>query len=283
MTPEAVMAQHARSFAPATRLLPRSDRLRIARLYALCRSIDDIADEIGGQIGRDRLLNLHDDLYRPTPRDHLSIEARDLFNGCPLGLDAFAILVMTTAEDTAETCLPDCATLDAYCMGVAGTVGVMICALFDIDEAHHTKAADLGKAMQISNICRDVAEDARIGRRYLPFSLCPHGPEDIIVGDQAALSAAEAAMANLLDRADGLYWSGHLGLAALPWRLRLAVAAAAAMYAGIGTELRRRHFQPLAGRAVVPVARKAALAVGAVSREILQIRRGKSRAKHAST
>jgi phytoene synthase len=283
MTPEAVMAQHARSFAPATRLLPRSDRLRIARLYALCRSIDDIADEIGGQIGRDRLLNLHDDLYRPTPRDHLSIEARDLFNGCPLGLDAFAILVMTTAEDTAETCLPDCATLDAYCMGVAGTVGVMICTLFDVDTAHHARAADLGKAMQLSNICRDVAEDARIGRRYLPFALCPHGPEDIIAGDPAALRAAEAAMAKLLDRADGLYRSGHSGLAALPWRLRLAVAAAAAMYAGIGSELRRRHFQPLAGRAVVPVARKAALAVDAVRREILQTRSSKNRQKHART
>lgn len=283
MNTEGLMVQHARTFAPAARLLPRPDRRRVARLYTLCRNIDDIADEIGGQIGRDRLLKLHDDLYRPTPRDHLGAEARDLFNDSPLGLDALAILVITTAEDTAETCLPDCAVLDAYCMGVAGTVGVMICTLFDVDKAYHAKAADLGKAMQLSNICRDVAEDARIGRRYLPFALCPYGPEDIIAGDPAALSAAEAAMARLLDRADGLYRSGHLGLAALPWRLRLAVAAAAAMYAGIGTELRRRHFQPLAGRAVVPVARKAALAVDAVSREIFQIRSDKNRSNHAST
>jgi phytoene synthase len=55
------------------------------------------------------------------------------------------------------------------------------------------------------------------------------------------------------------------------------------MYAGIGSELRRRHFQPLAGRAVVPVARKAALAVDAVRREILQTRSSKNRQKHART
>jgi phytoene synthase len=282
MTPEAVMAQHARSFAPAARLLPRADRRRIARLYAVCRSIDDIADEIGGQIGRDRLLKLHDDLFRPTPCDHLAVEARDLFNNRTLGLDALANLVATAAEDTAETCLPDHASLDAYCMGVAGTVGVMVCVLFDIDKTYHRKAADLGKAMQLSNICRDVAEDARIGRRYLPFNLCPYPPEAIAAGDPAALNAAEAVMATLLDQADDLYLSGQSALAVLPWRLRLAVAAAAAMYAGIGTELRRRHFQPLAGRAVVPVARKAALATGAISREVFQSCNVESRSKHAS-
>ena len=282
MTPEAVMARHARSFAPAARLLPRKDRRRIARLYALCRSIDDIADEIGGQIGRNLLLNLHDDLYLPTAPDRLAVEARDLFGNRALGLDALANLIATAAEDTAETCLPDNASLDTYCMGVAGTVGVMVCVLFDIDKIHHGKAADLGKAMQLSNICRDVAEDARIGRRYLPYNLCPYPPEAIVSGDPAALTAAEFAMATLLDQADNLYLSGQAALGVLPWRLRLAVAAAAAMYAGIGTELRRRHFQPLAGRAIVPTARKVVLATGAVSSEIFQTHNGESRSKHAN-
>ena len=52
MTPEAIMAYHARSFAPAARLLAKHDRLLVARLYVLCRTIDDIADEIGGPIGQ---------------------------------------------------------------------------------------------------------------------------------------------------------------------------------------------------------------------------------------
>jgi len=75
MNPEAIMAYHARSFAPAARLLSRPDRLLIARLYALCRTIDDIADEIGGPIGHDRLQTLYDDLGRSDPRDSLAIEA----------------------------------------------------------------------------------------------------------------------------------------------------------------------------------------------------------------
>lgn len=283
MNPEALMAQHARSFAPAARLLARSDRLRIARLYALCRSIDDIADEIGGDVGLDRLSKLHSDLGHPAPCDHLAVEAQDLFRDRPLGLGALADLVAMATKDTGDTCLVDSASLDAYCMGVAGTVGVMVCTLFDIDKTHHSKAADLGKAMQLSNICRDVAEDARVGRRYLPFDLCPYPPEAIVAGDPAALDAAETAMTSLLDQADDLYRSGKSALGVLPWRLRLAVAVAAAMYAGIGTELRRRHFQPLAGRAVVPVARRAVLAVDAVSREILQTRSVKNRQKHAST
>lgn len=275
------MAQHARSFAPAARLLPRSDRLRIARLYALCRSIDDIADEIGGVVGLNRLSELHSDLGHPAPRDHLAVEAQDLFRDRPLGLSALADLVAMAGKDTGDTCLSDSASLDAYCMGVAGTVGVMVCTLFDIDKTHHPKAADLGKAMQLSNICRDVAEDARLGRRYLPFDLCPYPPETIVAGDPAALEAAETAMASLLDQADDLYRSGKSALGALPWRLRLAVAVAAAMYAGIGTELRLRRLQPLAGRAVVPVARKAVLAAGAISREIFESRNRKSRPKHA--
>jgi phytoene synthase len=282
MNPEMIMAQHARSFAPAARLLLKRDRLLVARLYALCRTIDDIADDIGGPVAYDRLCKLQDDLYRWSPRDHLAVEAQDLFRGKPLGLDAFAILVATAASDTGDTCISDLKSLDAYCMGVAGTVGVMICSIFDIDEIHHQKAADLGKAMQLSNICRDIADDARAGRRYLPLTLCPHTPEDIAAGIPEALEDAEAAMAQLLDEADNLYLSGRSALPALPLRLRLAVASASAMYAGIGTELRRRNYKPLAGRAIVPFRRKAALAVGAILGETLRKSKSNRGADRAS-
>jgi phytoene synthase len=143
----------------------------------------------------------------------------------------------------------------------------MMCALFKIDEKWHRPAADLGKAMQLTNICRDVAEDARAGRRYLPFSHCPFPPDAIAEGKPDAVAAAMVAMARLLDRADGLYRSASTGLMALPFRLRLAVAAASAMYAGIGTELHRRNYAPLMGRAIVSGPLKARLALGAVVQE----------------
>jgi phytoene synthase len=271
MTPEATMAYHARSFAPAARLLARPDRLRVARLYTLCRTIDDIADEIGGQVGRDALQMLHDALGQTEAKGLLATEAQDLFAGRPEGLAALRDLIAAAAADTGPTCIADDTTLDAYCMGVAGTVGVMICALFDIERRWHRAAADLGMAMQLTNICRDVAEDASAGRRYLPFSSCPFPPHAIASGAPDAVNAAETSMARLLDRADGLYRSGHNGLIALPARLRLAVAAAAAMYGGIGSELRHRNFAPLSGRAIVPVGRKAVLAASAVARETARL------------
>ena len=273
MSPEEIMAYHARSFAPAARFLPPKDRLLIARLYVLCRTIDDIADEIGGSVGHLQLSKLHEDLWRSDPNSRLGIEARDLFKDRPLGLSALENLVSTAATDTEATLIDNSAELDTYCMGVAGTVGVMVCTIFDIEEAYHTKAANLGKAMQLTNICRDVEEDAKNGRRYLPFTLCPHSPEDIAAGVPAAVAAAEAAMAILLDQSDDLYGSGRSALAALPLRLRLAVTSAAAMYEGIGTELRRRNFQPLLGRAIVTKERKIILAVAAVIGELIQKRK----------
>ena len=283
MSPEATMARHARSFAPAARILSQPDRARVARLYVLCRTIDDIADEIGGDVGRTELETLHADLERPDTTSLLAVEGRALFTGRPDGMDALRQLVAAAAADTGRTCIADDKALDTYCMGVAGTVGVMICALFDIDRRWHIAAADLGKSMQLTNICRDVAEDARVGRRYLPFSQCPYPPDAIAAGRPDAIAATTASMAHLLHRADDFYRSGRQGFVALPVRLRLAVASASAMYAGIGTELRRRDYAPLLGRAVVPVERKVGLVVAALVRETTQTLKLEVRSTHVRT
>jgi len=283
MSTEATMARHARSFAPAARILSQPDRVRVARLYVLCRTIDDIADEIGGDVGRAELETLHADLERSDTTSLLAVEGRALFTGRPDGMDALRQLVAAAAADTGRTCIADDNALDTYCMGVAGTVGVMICALFNIDRRWHKAAADLGKAMQLTNICRDVGEDARAGRRYLPYPRCPYPPDAIAAGAPDAIAAATASMAHLLDRADDLYRSGRHGLVALPIRLRLAVAAAAAMYAGIGTELRLRNYAPLQGRAVVPVDRKVRLVFGALVRQATQTLKSEGTSAHVRT
>jgi len=277
------MAYHARSFAPATRLLAPPDRARVARLYTLCRTIDDIADKIGGKVGRNKLQTLHADLEHADAKGLLAAEAHSLFSGRPEGLAALRDLVAAAAADTESTCIADDDALDDYCMGVAGTVGVMICALFDVDRRWHRAAADLGKAMQLTNICRDVAEDAKAGRRYLPFSSCPFPPHDIASGAPVAVDAAQATMARLLDRADYLYCSGQNGLIALPVRLRLAVVSAAALYAAIGTVLRHRNYSPLHERAVVPVGRKVVLAAAAIAREAARIWKPEGVSAHVRT
>lgn len=272
MTPEETIAHHSRSFAPAARLLAREDHSRIAQLYALCRTVDDLADNIGGTEVANQLSQLANELREDEGPDPLGIEARALFAGRPEGLRSFANLVSTVARDTGSTCLADDAELDAYCMGVAGTVGVMVCTLFDVDPRWHATAAALGKAMQLTNISRDVIEDARAGRRYLPWSLCPHTPAAIAAGGAAVDDDVCGAVAELLARADILYATGYTGLPALPLRLRLAVTAAAVMYAGIGKELQTRGCDPRPARAFVPGWRKPVLVFGGLITNLRALR-----------
>ena len=285
MTPQDVMTRHARSFAPAARLLPARDRARIARLYALCRAVDDLADTVGGADSAARLMRLARSLEVPQGRDPLAVEARALFEGRPEGLAAFRHLVETAAEDTGDTRIADDAALDIYCHGVAGTVGLMTCALFDIGPLWHRNAADLGRAMQLTNICRDVLADAEAGRRYLPGTLCPHPPARIARAAQgdAVAADARAAVAHLLARADTLYASGRAGLPALPFRLRLAVAAAARMYAGIGDELRARRCDPLQGRVYVPAGRRAWRAAAGILSASWPLAITRQQGRHAAT
>ncbi|WP_372892963.1 phytoene/squalene synthase family protein [Rhodosalinus sp.] len=283
MTPEEVMKRHARSFAPAAMLLDRRDRARIARLYALCRTVDDLADTVGGAEIRERLRRLARDLDCARSADPLVREARDLLSDRAAGLAAFRHLVETVAEDTGPLAIRNEAELDRYCAGVAGTVGVMVCALFDVDTRWHPAATDLGKAMQMTNICRDVQPDAEAGRRYLPATLCPHAPSAIAAGTPEAARDVRAAVAELLTRADALYLSGRSGLPALPLRLRLAVATASGLYAGIGDELRARACDPLSGRVFVPARRKFRLSLTAVAGQLQARRTPPHEGHHAAT
>ncbi len=266
---EAIMARHARSFAPASRILARADRARVAQLYALCRIVDDLADEDGSDAAAMRLADISFALRKgfsaEDASDPIVTGARALFEGRPAGLNAFAMLVQGVHGDIGEVRIADFASLDAYAHAVAGTVGIMIADLFDVEKRFHGAAADLGKAMQLTNICRDVAEDALAGRRYLPASLCRWAPAEIAAPTPRIRTDVREAVSVILEHAESLYASGSSGLGALPLRLRFAVAASSAMYRGIGTELRARDCDPLTGRTFVAWPRKLRLALAAVA------------------
>lgn len=267
---EAIMARHARSFAPTTRILARADRSRVAQLYALCRFVDDLADEDGSDAAAARLAEISRALRHGGSGsgsydfDPIVDRARALFAGRPCGLSAFSTLVDGVRGDIGEVQIADYGALDAYTYAVAGTVGIMLAELFDVERRFYGAAADLGKAMQLTNICRDVAEDARAGRRYIPAALCRWQPAEIAAPTPRIRADIRAAVAILLQRAEYLYASGRSGLGALPLRFRLAVAASSAIYRGIGAELRERDHDPLTGRVYVTGPTKLRLACGAV-------------------
>ena len=130
-----------------------------------------------------------------------------------------------------------------YAYRVAGTVGLLMCHVLDChDEEARAHAIDLGIAMQLTNIARDVLEDAEMGRRYLPASwagdLSPaHITAASTAPDGEPAQTVRVAVQLVLGMADAYYRSGNAGLAYLPWRAHIAIAVAASVYRQIGVQI----------------------------------------------
>jgi len=248
-----VMRTHARSFTLAAAFLPSDRAARASVLYALCRLADDIADESP------------DPTEASTALDQLARELRGLAPPRPLvdtwlsspdaHPDALIALVAGVRSDLTHTPFRTDRTLLRYCYAVAGTVGLAMCPILGVnDPVAQRHAIDLGIGMQLTNICRDVLEDAQRGRVYLPQArLRAHGTSSQAVLDGTADRAAVAAVVNdLLDLADTYYASGEAGMRFIPVRTRVAIVVASRVYAAIGHLLRRRGGDSLAGRTVAP-------------------------------
>jgi phytoene synthase len=137
------------------------------------------------------------------------------------------------------------------------------------DRAALARACDLGVAMQLTNIARDVGEDARAGRLYLPLRWLREAGVD---GDEWLVRpvfdpAVAGVVRRLLLAADELYRRAGAGIAALPAGCRPGIRAAGLLYAGIGREVERRGFDSVSARARVPASRKAALLLRAALSE----------------
>ena len=141
-------------------------------------------------------------------------------------------LIAGMASDAETVRVADEAELLRYCYRAAGTVGLMMCRVLDAREpAAAAHAVDLGIAMQLTNLCRDVADDARMGRRYLPASLVGDlPPGDLIEPSPALRPKVRAAVARLLALAELYYASGEAGLPFLPVRARAGILVAGRVY-----------------------------------------------------
>jgi phytoene synthase len=158
--------------------------------------------------------------------------------------------------------------LEAYAARVAGTIGAMMALLMGVrDEGALARACDLGVAMQYTNIARDVGEDARNGRLYLPRQwLREAGVNPEVWLAQPAFGAGiREVIQRLLYAADDLYARVASAVAQLPAACRPGINAARYIYADIGREVRRRGYDSISQRAVVTPARKAWLLMKAYS------------------
>ncbi|HEX4180060.1 MAG TPA: presqualene diphosphate synthase HpnD [Caulobacteraceae bacterium] len=165
------------SFYTAMKLMPRIERLAMFAIYGFCRQVDDIADD-GQGTRADRAMALDrwradlDALYAGQPGGQAAFLA-EAVRRYGLGKQDFLAIIDGMAMDVAEDIVgPDLATFDLYCDRVASAVGRLSVKVFGMDEAPGIKLAyHLGRALQITNILRDLDEDAAIGRLYLPREL----------------------------------------------------------------------------------------------------------------
>ena len=251
---ETAIAEGSKSFAAAARLFDRQTRDDAVMLYAWCRHCDDVID--GQTFGHaqdpdfrqgqaERLRQLQEQtaaaLASQTSGDPIFEALRRVVERNQIPHRHPQELLAGFAMDTAErhyATMND--TLD-YCYHVAGVVGVMMAMIMGAhDSTVLDRASDLGIAFQLTNIARDVIDDARAGRVYLPEEhLARHGIEVVEPDNPEQRRALHHAALELLDLAERYYSSAAVGMAVLPPRSAWAIAAARRVYRAIGTQLRQ--------------------------------------------
>ncbi|WP_205648805.1 phytoene/squalene synthase family protein [Acuticoccus kandeliae] len=280
------LAKGSKSFAAATRLMPRETREDVARLYAWCRHADDVIDgqdhghdarpidDVAGQLAMLRAKTgaaLAGERTGEAVFDGFGDVARRHGITTALAEDVLAGFAMDVEGRNYAT--PG--ELAAYCYGVAGAVGVMMALVMGVppEEADTLdRACDLGLAFQMTNIARDVVADAEVGRIYLPtdwlaFEGVPSTPEAILNPENA--QAVWRAAARLVETAEPYYASAEAGIARLPFRAAWAVASAGAVYRAIG--IRRRRGGP--SRLATRVGTSAPTKLGLIAKAAIVARR----------
>ena len=259
----ALMRGGSKSFFLASLALPGRVRASAAALYAFCRIADDAID--GADDPRRALDGLRrrlDAIYAGTPGPDLAdiamtavVQSISLPRALPEALlEGFAWDTEGRTYETIE-CLHD------YGARVAGAVGAMMALAMETRESCAlARACELGVAMQLTNIARDVGEDARMGRLYLPAQWMREAgldPQHWLANPNFDARVA-GVIARVLAEADRLYARGECGVSALPRGCRPAIQAARLVYAEIGHELARRGHDSVGQRTVVGMPRKLA-------------------------
>lgn len=259
-----LLRKGSRSFSAASLILPARVRTPTTVLYAFCRVADDAVDEAGGGAAaleglramRERLALAYQGTPLPTPVDRafarMVAEQR-------MPRELLEALLEGFAWDAEGRRYESLSSLLSYAARVAGAVGAMMTVLMGPrDPAVLARACDLGVAMQLTNIARDVGQDARAGRLYLPLDWLAEAGIDAgaFLARPTPSPALAGVIARLLARAEELYARADAGVPMLPRDCRASIRAARLIYAEIGRSIERAGLDSVSRRAVVPWTRK---------------------------
>ena len=270
-----ILKTNGKSFYWAGKFLPSVYIDRAAELYKFCRTLDDIADN--GKTSSLDYLNsfrfelLKDEGLKQTKKNNLTYPK--FFNASSKRAAIHLVDGLITDQET--VLFQEEEDLIRYSYQVAGTVGIMMCdALECYNENAKSFAIDLGIAMQLTNIARDVLEDAKMGRRYLPGCWVDQiSPQEIIrATEDKNLKTTETiskGIQKLLSLAEKYYYSGSQGFIFLPIKTRLAISIASQVYRQIGVQLKSKNYNWYEGREVTSKITKMRITISTLLNEIL--------------
>ncbi len=254
-----VLAHHGKSFRFAGRFLDKKQLEDCARLYRFCRFVDDLVDEVSdADAARAELASLKRDLELGHSSVPVVEDFIDLASQCQMQSEVILELIRGIESDLQPVLVSTDADLLRYCYRVAGTVGLLMCDVLGVqDPKAKAHAIDLGIGMQLTNIARDVQEDAGMGRRYIPGQwLGEIAPQALSNPSTRESELLVESAQRLLSLAELYYESGKAGLRFLPPRARQGIKVAASVYREIGLVIAARGFDVSAGRAYVGLPRQ---------------------------
>ena len=225
-----------KSFYWASFFLPKKNRIAASRLYSICRYLDDVADNSKLDTSS-QIKNIFNQI-----KENENSEINIFFKKNNINLGILKDLIDGLISDQQNVRVTDEKELIDYSYKVAGTVGLMMLPIINTKDAEARKhAIDLGIAMQLTNIARDVYEDAKMNRLYLPKEwLGQVSISDLIDNklDDQKKKLIELSIKNLIELSDKFYANGFSGMKFIPLRTRLAIFFAAKIYKGIGEKIK---------------------------------------------
>ena len=225
-----------KSFYWASFFLPKKNRIAASRLYSICRYLDDVADNSKLDTSS-QIKNIFNQI-----KENESSEINIFFKKNNINIGILKDLIDGLISDQQNVRVADEKELIDYSYKVAGTVGLMMLPIINTKDAEARKhAIDLGIAMQLTNIARDVYEDAKMNRLYLPKEwLGQVSTSDLIDNklDDQKKKLIELSIKNLIELSDKFYANGFSGMKFIPLRTRLAIFFAAKIYKGIGEKIK---------------------------------------------
>jgi 15-cis-phytoene synthase len=265
---EAKAAGSGSSFYYAFRFLPPERRAGITALYAFCREVDDVVDEVSDpNVARQKLMFWRQELARlrdGAPNHPVGRALAPVVSRYQLSIGELETVVDGMQWDLERTRYANWDDLNEYCHRVAGVVGTMSAAIFGfVNPKTRDYAHELGMAFQLTNIIRDVGEDARRGRIYIPqteLSAFGVAPSALLRGEDS--SQFQSLMKSLMVRARASYAKAFAALPPEDRKSQKPGLMMAAIYENLLNKIEQENFPVLAHRVSISPLQKLLLALG---------------------